>query len=296
MRTPITRSTASIQAQAPARHPSGRPYIGEVTYKSQWYPGAHKAIIDLTTFRRVQVRLGDRTYTKHTLTFSHGLLRCGHCGRLVTGESKTKPLAAGGEREYVYYRCARYTAPGHPRGGRVTEHRLDEQVLALFDRLRVEDSEVRSWFANALRARTRATQERMTKRLEHLQTRLTRVRHMRDELHNCRLAGEIDQEVYASKATELRDEEGRLKDLIDGIDQRSSEVSDLVARTFGLSQRLRGQWLAADHAAKRRILQILGSDWTLAGGTLTPVLRKPFDVLARGFAGAMGGNGDPVGI
>ena len=107
----------------------------------------------------------------------------------------------------------------------------------------------------------------------------------RDELLNCRLAGEIDQEVYASKATELRDEEGTLKDLIDGVDQRSSKESDLVAQTFGLSQRLREQWLAADHAAKRRILQILGSDWTLTGGTLTPVLRKPFDVLARGFAG-----------
>lgn len=71
---------------------------------------------------------------RHTLTFSHGLLRCGQCGRQITGESKLKTLVSGELREYVYYRCARYTAPGHPRGHRVREESLDEQVLALFDR------------------------------------------------------------------------------------------------------------------------------------------------------------------
>ncbi len=116
---------------------------------------------------------------------------------------------------------------------------------------------------------------------------------MRDELLNGRLAGEIEQDVYAAKGTELRDEEARLKDLIDTIEERTSDESDLIAKTFGLSQRLREQWLAADQPAKRRILKILSSDWTLEGKILTPVLRKPFDVLVRGFAGAMGGSGEP---
>ena len=273
-----------------------RAYIGDVTYKGEWFPGVHETIIERTTFRRVQVRLGGRTYMKHSLTFSHGLLLCGHCGRQITGESKLKALASGETREYVYYRCARYKSPGHPSGARVREQDLDEQLLDLFDRLRVDDREVREWFAEALRARMRASQAIVTTRLDKLQTRLTRVRHMRDELLNGRLAGEIEQDVYAAKGTELRDEEARLKELIDTIDERSSDEGDLIAETFGLSQRLREQWLAADQPAKRRILNILSSDWTLEGGILTPVLRKPFDVLARGLVGAMGEDGDPMGI
>ena len=73
--------------------------------------------------------------------------------------SKPKVLISGEQREYVYYRCARYNEPGHSRGGRVREETLDEQVLALFDRLRVDDPEIREWFVNTLRARTRATQQ-----------------------------------------------------------------------------------------------------------------------------------------
>ncbi len=43
----------------------------------------------------------------------------------------------------------------------------------------------------------------------------------------------------------------------------SSDEGDLAAETFGLSQRLREQWIGSDQTAKRRILSILSSDWVL---------------------------------
>ena len=271
---------------------TSRAYIGEVSYEGRWYPGRHPALIDRATFDRVQARLGGRRYAKHTLVFSHGLVDCGHCGRKVTGERKTKKLITGDEREYVYYRCARYNAPGHPRG-RVQEAALDEQVLALFDTLKVGDAEVRAWFVDALQARARKTQERSAEHLGRLGSRLARVRSMRDELLNGRLAREFDEETFAHKDTELRDEEARLKDQIDAIDDHRTDETNLIVETFELSQHLRDQWLGADPAAKRRILQILSLNWTLESGTLTPVLRKPFDVLARGLVTAGSENGDP---
>jgi hypothetical protein len=36
-----------------------RAYIGDVKYHGGWVPGRHKAIVDLTTFARVQELLGD---------------------------------------------------------------------------------------------------------------------------------------------------------------------------------------------------------------------------------------------
>ena len=38
-----------------------------------------------------------------------------------------------------------------------------------------------------------------------------------------------------------------------------------------------------------------GLNWTLEARTLVPVLRKPFDVLARGLVGAGGRNGEGKG-
>jgi hypothetical protein len=52
-------------------------------------------------------------------------------------------------KEYIYYRCARYNAKGHPRI-RLNEAKLDEQVLALLARLKQPDA-VRHWFADMLR-------------------------------------------------------------------------------------------------------------------------------------------------
>ena len=108
-----------------------------------------------------------------------------------------------------------------------------------------------------------------------------------------RLDGEFDSETYAAMSHELRERETRVVEDLEALGLQESEDADLAVEVFEQSQDLQRQWVAADEAAKRRILKILSSDWTLEGKILTPVLRKPFDVLVRGFAGAMGGSGEP---
>ena len=69
-----------------------------------------------------------------------------HCGRPITGEVKRKRTKRG-TSSYRYYRCTRYNALGHPRV-RVKEDDLDAQIRAMFLQLRVDDEQVRDWFAN----------------------------------------------------------------------------------------------------------------------------------------------------
>jgi len=52
---------------------------------------------------------------------------------------------------------------------------------------------------------------------------------------------------------------------------------------FELSQTLSEKWLAADYATKRRILKIVCLNCRLVDRSLSPVIRKPFDVLAEGL-------------
>lgn len=95
-----------------------------------WVPGRHEAIIDRHTFDRVQALLGVKIYKKNELTYGGELMTCGHCGRPVTGERVVNRHG----KVYVYYRCAGYTAPDHPRV-RLREEQVDEQILGLFDRM-----------------------------------------------------------------------------------------------------------------------------------------------------------------
>lgn len=258
-----------------------RSYIGEIEHQGQWYPGKHDPIIDRVTWDRVQVLLGDHVYRSHEMTYSGEVFTCGHCGHPITGERKLKKTSRG-EKAYTYYRCTYYNVPGHPRI-RVTEADLDQQVLAIFKKMRIEDDEIRDWFQAVLRSQTRdAQQESLAQRAE-LQRQETLLVSQQDRLLNMRLAAEIDESTFSRKQTELRDRLSSIKLQLDVVDRSHDEMTDLASKVFELSQTLCSKWLNADYATKRRILEIVFLNCRLDDATLVPTMRKPFDVLAEGL-------------
>ena len=174
------------------------------------------------------------------------------------------------------------TPRGHPRV-RVTEADIDRQVLAVFDKMRVEDERVRDWFRVVLASQTRDAQADSLAQRAELQRQETLLVAQQDRLLNMRLAEDIDQETFARKHTELRDRLASIKLQLDVLDRSHDETAELAAKVFELSQTLQKQWLTADYAAKRRILEIVCLNCRLDGVTLVPTMRKPFDVLAEGL-------------
>jgi len=258
-----------------------RAYIGDVQHRGQWYPGKHRPLIDRPTWDRVQTLLGEQNYHCHQLTYSGELIRCGHCGLPITGECKTKKTKAG-LRSYIYYRCARYTQPGHPRT-RVPEAELDRQVLAMFDRMKIEDEAVRDWFRTVLFCQTKDAQAESRAQQSELLRQKTLFIQQQDKLLNMRLSDDIDETVYVRKGMELRDRLNSIKLQLDALDRSHDETADLAVKVFELSQTLRQHWVSADYDVKRRILEIVCLNCRLDDTTLICQMRKPFDVLAEGL-------------
>lgn len=254
-----------------------RAYIGEVFYGGQWYAGTHKPIIDRVTWDRVQVLLGDKTYKTHDLTFAGQIIRCG-CGAPVTGEIITKKRTG---RAYIYYRCSVYNAPGHERV-RLTEAKLDEQVLAVLAKMK-QPEPVCDWFARTLRAWAQDQQKHSRSRTDDVQRQLTMLRSQQDRLLNLRLLEEIEADTFAAKNTELRDRIAAMTLELEAADRGRDEQADLAQKVFELSQSVLEKWLAADCSEKRQLLQIVFLNLTLDGATLVPTMRKPFDVLVEGL-------------
>ena len=260
---------------------SDRSYIGEIKFRGQWHPGTHEPLVDRATWDRVQFLLGQKIYRSHEMTYASELIECGHCGCPVTGEAKTKKTKSG-EREYVYYRCTKYHKGDHPRI-RLTEAEIDAQMLALFDKLRVEDDVFRNTFREELRKATNWDLAGSSKDDDSLKKRHTEVVRLQGQLLNLRLLEEIDADTYACKAQELRDEETELRLKIERCSRGRNELIDIAVKAFELSQNLRAKWFAADYVAKRRILEIICLNWKLVGVSLVPEMRKPFDLLAEGL-------------
>jgi site-specific DNA recombinase len=256
-----------------------RAYIGDVKYQGQWHPGTHKPLVDRVTFDKVQVLLGEKVYRSHELTYAGGLIQCKHCNAIVTGESVVKKTTG---KEYVYYRCSQYNAPGHPRV-RLNEEKIDRQILAIFDTMRIEQADVREWFVSQLRVRTSYEQEDGRRKAEEIQRQLSLLRQQQDRLLNLRLMGEIDERTMAEKATELRDRVAMLKLQLDACDLGRDENAEIAVKAFELSQNLRAKWLTADYSVKRRYLEIVFLNFVLDDVTLVPTTRKPFDMVAEGL-------------
>ena len=258
-----------------------RAYIGDIEYRGEWYPGKHTPLVDRATWNRVQALLGGHIYQSLSITYAGELIQCGHCGHPITGERITKKTKTG-ERYYTYYRCTYYTKPGHPRT-RVPEAALEVQVMAIFDKMRVEDENVRDWFRLVLASQTRDAQEDARAQRAELQRQETLIVAQQDRLLNMRIADEIDEATFARKHTEMRDRLASIKLQLDVLDRSHDETADLAAKVFELSQTLKQQWLTADYAAKRRILEIVFLNCCLEDATLVPTMRKPFDVLVEGL-------------
>lgn len=258
-----------------------RAYIGEVRHRGQWFPGTQEPLIDRQTWDRVRVLLGEKIYHSHEMTYAGELIVCGHCGHPISGERKTKKTAAG-EREYVYYRCAKYNRPEHPRV-RLREEQLDAQVLALFDRLRVKDEKIRHWVVKVLQARTVDTQRGNRERREERRRQLSSLEGQRDRLLNLRIVDEIDGDTFAAKNLEIKDRIASVSLQLEACNRGGDEHADIALKAFELSQRLQEKWVSADYTAKRQILEIICLNFTLNDASLTATLRKPFDVLADSF-------------
>jgi site-specific DNA recombinase len=259
-----------------------RAYIGEVEYRGQWYPGKHEPLVDRGTWDRVQAIVRGCVYHSHEMTYAGEFMTCGHCGHPVTGERKVRQTK-NGEREYVYYRCARYTAAEHPRI-RVPEAELDRQMLELFGRMKVQDPDVAEWFRSVLRSQTKDSQEETAAQNAELHRQRTLLTTQQSRLIDMRMGDEIDQETFARKQTELRDRLASITLQLEVVDRSGYELADLAVKVFELSQTLTEKWLTADYATKRRILEIVCLNCRLEGASLCPTIRKPFDVLAEGLS------------
>ena len=259
-----------------------RSYIGEIFYKGEWWPGTHEHLVDAATWERVQTLRSKGRYQAHELLYGGELITCGHCGHTVTGEAVAKKLKGGGVRKHFYYRCSKYTTEAHPRH-RLKQAAIDEQILALFQKLRIADDDVRDWVVEVLRKRTQSEQQESSDRVVEINKQLAEIRRQQDELLEMRLHREVEGEQYTRKNRELRERESRLLLEVEVQTRDRHENADVAVKAFELSQNLVAKWDRADFDAKRRLLEIICLNLTLDGVTLCPEWRKPFDLLAEGL-------------
>jgi hypothetical protein len=132
-----------------------------------------------------------------------------------------------------------------------------------------------------LASKTKDAQADTRAQRAELQRQETLIAGQQDRLLNLRIDGQIDDDTFNRKQTELRDRLASVKLESDVLDRTQDENAELASRVFELSQTLRQRWLTADYAEKRKILEIVWLNCRRVDD-LCPTIKKPFDVLAKG--------------
>lgn len=215
-------------------------YCGKMLICRKLYQGTHEPLITATQFRKAAAIKTDRTSkksTRHNMLF-RGLIRCGGCRRIVTGER---------QKGRIYYRC-------HTSGcgrGAIREDCLERQVSTYMKCLQIsaEDKAIisertRAWLAGTGRVNMEKS----------VQLRMADASARADRLTDLLVDGAIDKSAYELRKQNLNFEAQQLREELERL-QIAKATEDDVEKLLNLATDLADLYQASPPAQKRAMIR-----------------------------------------
>ena len=246
-------------------------YYGTFRWGGKLYEGKYEPLLSKAVFDQVQKNLAARKIakgTKKSFTYS-GLLLCGHCGGLMSGDLK--------KGKYVYYACA-----GTKKCRRYySEKMLEEETLKILGSIQINQA-VADWILGELEKLHDGDFDEAA--LAKLTSRRRELQRLRSQAYEEKLLGKIDEGFWKERDSawqrQVEEIDADLKSLENAVSKE--EMLAAARKPIELLQVAPDLYLSQEPAEKARLLKTLVSNYTLTDGTLAVSMRSPFDVLARG--------------
>lgn len=288
----FARDTLGLRTEGSRKHPAGpvssgsfyailrNPfYAGFIRHGGELYRGDHKAIVTKEERDRILTLLGRRDTprpARHAFTFV-GLIRCGGCGRAVTGEEHTNRHGT----RYVYYRCTRRRVGnvvcGEPY---VSEPQVHAQLADVVARLAIPERLLAFTWAKLDAERVRrgdssaAVVEGLRKEIAASEAEL-------DRLTRLCTRGHLPEEEYVRSRMQLMDELEMLRGRIADPHKFEEEIDDALRDVISVAVLAVRIFVDGTEEERREILGRVCTSIKLSDRKLSVELRRPFMLLAE---------------
>ncbi|MFA6096853.1 MAG: recombinase family protein [Candidatus Paceibacterota bacterium] len=247
-------------------------YYGYFKYKGKISKGIHEPMITIEEFERVQELFGrkDRPQQKtHEFSFT-GIIRCGHCGCLITAEEKRKFIKCTQKyANYTYYRCTRRKRELNCQEPAITMKNLEEQIIKEIDKYTIPLG-FKDWALEVLKVDNGKEIERRNQSYEMLNNTYLSLQKQLDNLTNLRLRDLIDDDDFIKRKEELQNEVTKARERLNQNQDRGQNWIELIERAFNFAVYAREKFITTkDLQIKREILSALGQVYTLKSGELS---------------------------
>jgi DNA invertase Pin-like site-specific DNA recombinase len=248
-------------------------YLGYFVWQGIEYKGTHQPLISAQLFDQVQDVFTGRNkpkHRKHAFAFA-GLLKCAHDGCTVTAEKQ--------KGKYVYYRCS------HGRGKcslpYMREQEVSDRMGGVLKDIYVPETVAETIVASLSSDRARAESERQ-KRMDATQQRIATLRTRMDQMYEDKLDGKIDDEFWARKMNEWREQERRLESEFSRFKVEVTADSVLTAKyILELANQAHSLYLTRNHAERAQLLKRVLLNCNTDGVSLWPIYRYPYDLISE---------------
>lgn len=232
------------------------------------FAGAHTPIVSKPLFKQVQDIFAGKNvpkYTIHNFTYRR-MIRCSACGRLLIGEL---------QKRRVYYRC-------QTRGcvsACLKEETVTETLGRELKRLELGPREFRLY-----RDESSKLFEDRNKESEKVRDELVlhqkKIKARRVRLVDSYIDGIVDKEDYVERKAQLIAEELDLKDQIGRFNNNWNDIPSRFEEFLELANSAYLSFISAPTDLKREMLNIVTSNLTANGKSVSIKLENTFELLA----------------
>ena len=255
-------------------------YIGLFRYSGEIHEGKHQPVVSKKIFDQVQDILKQRgkprRKTKNEPQAFCGLLRCNHCGMMITGEYRIKRQKNGNEHHYIYYHCTKKNKFVKCKESAVREESLDEQISSLLQKFSLR----KDWAEQMLSMLEKDKKENAQSFgafVKESENRIVSIKSKLQKLLDGYLEQDIEREIYRDEKAKLLSEKKTLEEKISALSQKRTGWIEPMEKWIKEAQNLEKIALEDNFLEKKvAAKEIFGSNLTLAARkVLEPEPKNP---------------------
>lgn len=253
-------------------------YTGKVKYNGKLYEGRHTALVEQSTFERVQEVLdahrlsGERSYKHHH--HLRGTLVCGRCG-----ETMVYSRHNGNGGRYEYFVCMGRKRNSGCRLPHQRKEAIEAAVERLYEVIELSDA-ARATIADGLRRYLEVRQTEKEPQLAAAHTKLMELRAQERKLLDAHYADEISRELFSEEQQRIRRERIAAEVVHEQMNADFAEIAKTVEEAIDMTDRIQRAYLLGGDGAKRLFNQAIFESIAVDQEEISSaVLSEPFAIL-----------------
>ena len=250
-------------------------YIGDFIWNGKrYYNGKHEPIISRELFAICQKIIKSRTSsrtTKRDFIYSN-TIRCKKCGCFLVAELK--------KGKYVYYHCTGNKGGDCKKGSYVREEKIEKAILEVFDSFKLSD-ETLKMARKGLKNEFENQNYYNETRIKSLENDVEKAKNRLNKLFDLYLDGEVLEEIYKKKSTELQNEIEDMSMRLVSYTRTGFELLCYSESLFELCTMASELYLRGNTSEKRDLLKIVCSNFYYDGENVIIAIKKAFQPLVK---------------